>query len=102
MSIDVKFENAGRLLKDNVIHWSEDINPEDRTLGLEAKRGSATLKAGSLVIIDSDFIYKENEQGIFYPGNTYYDEFEARYQAEKKIADISRPIEEITSPRKSK
>lgn len=111
---DVKFENAGRLLKDNVIHWREDLNPEDRTLGLEARRGNVTLKAGSLVIIDSDFIYRENEQGIFYPGNTYYDEFEAIYQAEKKRGDMSettdksefdnmsKTVKGVAGPRKKK
>ncbi len=81
---DVRMSNVGRLLKDNIIHWPENIEPDDKTLSLEDKVGTGTLKKGSLVIIDDDFIYKETDENIFYPRNTLFEEFESMYQAEKK------------------
>lgn len=82
---DIKEANVGRLKKRNIIHWQENLNPTEEVLGLGAKRGEAILEKGELVILDADFIYDENDPNINYTNNKpLYDEFEKRYQAEKK------------------
>lgn len=82
---DIKETNVGRLKKRNIIHWQENLNPTEETLGLGAKRGKVILEKGELVILDADFIYDENDLNINYTNNKpLYDEFEKRYQAEKK------------------
>ena len=82
---DIKEANVGRLKKRNIIHWQENLNPTEEVLGLGAKRGKAILEKGELVILDADFIYDENDPNINYTNNKpLYDEFEKRYQAEKK------------------
>ena len=82
---DIKEINVGRLRKDNIIHWRENLIPTNDVLGLDIKRGKAILKEGDLVILDADFIYDENDQNINYSNNkVLYDEFEKRYQIEKK------------------
>lgn len=83
---DIKSINVGRLRKENIIHWNEDINPSEEVLGLKTKRGDKILKEGDLVILDSDFIYDEKDPNINYANNKgIYSEFEERYQREKKI-----------------
>ena len=43
------------------------------------------LDEGELVILDADFIYDENDSNINYANNRFlYDEFEKRYQNEKR------------------
>lgn len=82
---DIKESNVGRLKKENIIHWRQNLNPTDEVLGLDVKRGETVLKEGNLVILDADFIYDENDSDINYTNNKYiYDEFEKRYQREKK------------------
>ena len=82
---DIKEANVGRLKKRNIIHWQENLNPTEEVLGLGAKRGKVILEKGELVILDADFIYDENDPNINYTNNKpLYDEFEKRYQAEKK------------------
>lgn len=82
---DIKSINVGRLRKENIIHWNEDINPSEEVLGLKTKRGDKILKEGDLVILDSDFIYDEKDTNINYANNKgIYSEFEERYQREKK------------------
>ena len=82
---DIKESNVGRLKKENIIHWRQNLNPTDEVLGLDVKRGETVLKEGDLVILDADFIYDENDPDINYTNNKYiYDEFEKRYQRELK------------------
>ena len=82
---DIKESNVGRLKKENIIHWRQNLNPTDEVLGLDVKRGETVLREGDLVILDADFIYDENDQDINYTNNKYiYDEFEKRYQREIK------------------
>lgn len=82
---DIKESNVGRLKKENIIHWRQNLNPTDEVLGLDVKRGETVLKEGNLVILDADFIYDENDPDINYTNNKYiYDEFEKRYQRELK------------------
>lgn len=82
---DIKEDNVGRLKKENIIHWRQNLNPTDGVLGLDVKRGETILKEGDLVILDADFIYDENDPNINYINNkNIYDEFEKRYQSEIK------------------
>lgn len=82
---DIKEDNVGRLKKENIIHWRQNLNPTDGVLGLDVKRGETILKEGDLVILDADFIYDENDPNINYINNkNIYDEFEKRYQREIK------------------
>lgn len=82
---DIKEDNVGRLKKENIIHWRQNLNPTDGVLGLDVKRGEAILKEGDLVILDADFIYDANDPNINYINNKdIYDEFEKRYQSEIK------------------
>ncbi len=82
---DIKEANVGRLKKRNIIHWQENLNPTEEVLGLGTKRGKVILEKGELVILDADFIYDENDPNINYTNNKpLYDEFEKRYQTEKK------------------
>lgn len=82
---DIKEANVGRLKNRNIIHWKENLNPTEGVLGLGTKRGKVILEKGELVILDADFIYDENDPNINYTNNKpLYDEFEKRYQTEKK------------------
>lgn len=82
---DIKEENVGRLKRKNIIHWQENLNPSEEVLGFSTKRGETILEEGDLVILDADFIYDENDPNINYSNNKILtDEFEKRYQSEKK------------------
>ncbi len=82
---DIKSANVGRLTKENIIHWHDNLKPTEKVLGLDTMRGETILKEGDLVILDADFIYDENDPNINYSNNKFlYDEFEKRYQKEKK------------------
>ena len=82
---DIKGANVGRLKRENTISWQENLEPTDEVLGLGPKRESKVLGRGDLVILDADFIYDENDPNINYANNkALYDEFEKRYQNEKR------------------
>ena len=82
---DIKASNVGRLNRKNIIHWQDNLYPSEDVLGLGAKRGTKILEERDFVILDADFIYDENDPNINYANNKpLYDEFEKRYQSEKK------------------
>ena len=82
---DIKGSNVGRLNRKNIIHWQDNLYPSEDVLGLGTKRGTKILEEGDFVILDADFIYDENDPNINYANNKpLYDEFEKRYQTEKK------------------
>ena len=78
---DVAFGNVGRLLKDNVIHWRQDLPITDERLGLKRYIGSETLKKGEVVILDNDFITDNPSYGT---NNPLKAKFEKMYQEELK------------------
>lgn len=85
---DIKAANVGRLKRKNIIYWQEDLTPTEEVLGLESKRGTTILDEGDLVILDADFIYDENDPNIHHTNTkALYDEFENRYQNERKLQD---------------
>lgn len=65
--VDISVNNVGRLLKDNVIHWHEDLKPDDVAISMHGNNSDITLKAGDLIIIDSDFIYQTDKTPDFTP-----------------------------------
>lgn len=89
---DIKKENIGILLKDNLIHWNEEIIVNDKFLVLNDYRGEEILKAGDYVILDLDYIYDEDvynsmtvEQNLYIENNTYEYKFRKRYKKEKNF-----------------
>jgi len=58
---DPREANIGRLIKSNGIYWNGNLEPTDEALGLEPYRGEEELATGNLVIIDADFIFKEED-----------------------------------------
>lgn len=81
---DTKEDNLGRLTSDNNIHWNKNIAHVSSNLCLEERRDNKVLQPGDLVILDADFIYREDDPKIQYPKCTYAYEFEERYQKEKR------------------
>lgn len=83
---DIKEKNIGILLKDNKIYWNEPLYNDDKNLGLQSYQETDTLKAGDLVILDADYIFDENisDNDIFFPYDTYYEQFELKYQFDSK------------------
>ncbi len=60
--MDIEARNVGRLRKDNVIHWNEELAPSDEVLGLYPMVGDGIqLRKGDLVILDADFIFEEGK-----------------------------------------
>lgn len=94
--VDVKPENVARLLKPNKENFEiEVLNQEGKLEKRELKSNNyainfigdesdEVLGPGELAIIDTDYIYNENDEIYNIPKKSYYDEFEERYQAEKK------------------
>lgn len=85
---DIKIDNLGILLKENKRHWNKNIASSKRAVGyIEDEyfdEDDEILQAGEFVIIDSDFIYDENDSYIEF-GSPLAKEFGERYQQEKSI-----------------
>lgn len=86
--LDVKVENVGRLLKDNIIHYKKALYPDPITRGLLGDENEGVLKKGDYVVCDLDHIVFEDVfqqdsklQQDFYLSNAYY--YEERYQKSK-------------------
>ena len=84
--LDVEKRNVGRLLKDNIISWREELPITDEILGLEPYRGNDLLKKGEIVILDNDLIFDENNPRLAKMSSTSLQKkFEKKYQLEKNI-----------------
>lgn len=100
---DVGFRNVGKLLKDNKINYEttvhdlegniirKEIEPAEKATGIKGGTDKI-LKAGDYVILDTDFIFEENDL----PDNRttkemlidlFYNNFELRYMREKKARE---------------
>lgn len=90
--LDIRMTNLGYLMKDNTFHWNKQLGEDMSTRGFIDDNNFSPLPKGSPVILDSDYIYSEEE---FYsllknkdfsyshlPG--YY--YEQKYQ--KELADM--------------
>lgn len=79
---DCTNSNVGRLIKDNKRYWRFDLQPSDKLLNLEPGNLNTRLKEGELVILDSDYIFDENDPNIIDPHTTNLLQFETRYKKE--------------------
>ena len=73
---DVKNDNIGRLLKDNIVHY-DNVSLDNNGKGIEGSI-KKVLKAGEYVIIDNDGIYAEDDKNIKW-GNMKSIMFDTRY-----------------------
>jgi len=82
---DVEYRNVGILLKDNIIHWRQELPITDEVLGLDKYIEGEELKKGELVICDNDHIFYDNSanKNISNPISQLQQAFESRYQEEK-------------------
>lgn len=83
---DIKSDNVGVLLKDNIVHY-ENVSLDDTQKGFD-KNNTEVLKKGELVIIDTDFLYKDTESEFGMYNGELTVEFEERYKQELKNEKI--------------
>ena len=88
---DVKPENVGRLLKPNKENFEievlnkngkpekEELKADNYAVTFTGEEPDEILMPGELVIIDTDYIYNEEDQIEWTPKVSFYDEFEERY-----------------------
>ena len=101
--LDAKRENLGRLEKDNIAHFKEPLYVKNENVGYipETLIKDNPLQKGELVIIDTDFLFREKDFDFTLLDsriNTdFYQICEQRYQEEKR----SRKNNEIISKLKS-
>lgn len=86
--VDLKADNVGVLLKDNVLHFSKSISSDVSTRGIVGENREV-LKAGEMVLLDSDHIYSETEylKRMELRNLKEKSEFEKRYIFEKSHQD---------------
>ncbi len=86
---DIKSQNLGVLLKENKIHWNKNISLDNENRGIQNTLEEETLKPGDIVILDTDYLYKEEdyqklvEHEKFCWGSPEALEFEDQYQRSK-------------------
>ena len=86
---DPKKENLGRLIKDNKIYF-DGVDKVDKNSTGFLTDSDYSLKAGDLVIIDTDFIYDEDDLDYLNHVTFLWPRFEQRYQDELFMNDIKR------------
>lgn len=100
---DAAKKNIGRLKKPNEIHWKEKLEVDRSSVGFyeslknqvkneKSENKKELLQAGELVVLDTDYIYLEEEIDIDMLAKTKKTEFkivETMYQEEKKGVDFS-------------
>ena len=93
--LDAKRENLGRLEKDNIAHFNEQICVKNKTVGYipETIKKEEPLHKGDLVILDTDFLFREQDfdESLLssYINTDFYQLCERRYQKETKKAKDS-------------
>lgn len=88
---DFKPENLGKLIEPNTqqhIVNGEILNIVPYAVGFKGELQGEERKPGDLVILDTDYIYNENDKGIKWQQSGYAAKFEKRWQQEqqKRIA----------------
>lgn len=87
--VDIKPQNLGILLKDNKIYWNKNLSLDNENRGIYHTTQEEPLKKGSIVILDTDYLYTEEDyqklvnEGKFCWGSKYAIEFEEEYQKQK-------------------
>lgn len=83
---DIKRSNVGILLKDNRKYWNLNIGHSLRAVGLMEENVDCSieiLKTGDYVLIDTDFVFLEDDPKIVWPQNSLSPKFERIYQQSK-------------------
>ena len=96
---DIRFTNIVKLIKDNRVNYDtfvhddgrqvrKEICPDEKATGLRGKLDKV-LKAGDYVLLDTDFVFDENDlpngKSIKETlSEVYYNNFEMRYMKEKR------------------
>ena len=91
---DPKIENLGRLIKRNEVNYHGITNPDENATGIQKRDGQVNevLGPGEIVIIDTDFIFYENDPKLKSIGyrEDIRNGFDRRYNEELKEIDKSR------------
>lgn len=105
---DIKPQNVGKLLKPNKENFEIKVLNENGEIEKKELQSSnyavsaigdmpdEILNIGELVIIDTDYIYRKDQNKYKSPKGSYYEEFEKRYNKEPKfkIDDIKQIIKD--------
>ena len=79
---DVEKENFGKLLKDNIIYWKQNLMYKPKNSSIKTNTNpKKTLKRGDYVILDNDYLYNENNKDITFP-STISKVFEIKFLRE--------------------
>ncbi len=83
---DARGANAGRLINPNTKTLNGeyfDVSPN--AVGFDKKSENTELQICDIVILDTDYIYREDAEKIWWPGgNSYSEYFEKQWQQEKQ------------------
>lgn len=82
---DVKAENVGRLLrpnKENFVIDGEELKSSNYAIGFTGNENEEILQAGELVIIDTDYIFSQEDKNKRIAAVGYHREFEKRWKEE--------------------
>lgn len=86
---DMRVENIGILLHENLPYWKHSICMDNINKGIYDTYSDSSLTIGDKVILDLDYIYKENAKKIEWP-NIMTKEFEKKYQEEMQDSKVKR------------
>jgi len=84
---DVRFANVGKLRKRNVPTLDgEEMDVDPEAVGMDKSVKRKALEVGEWVIIDTDYICKEEDynKSITYSINSYFRQFERRWHQERQ------------------
>jgi hypothetical protein len=82
---DVRADNVGELINENIPNLNNEemyVSPNSVGFDKELKENENKLKPGDLVVLDIDYIYREDSQEILWPESGFGLEFERRYKRE--------------------
>jgi len=85
---DVKPENVGKLLKpnkENFVIDGEELKSNNYAISFTGEETEEILQRGELVIIDTDYIFLENDKNKRIAAVGYQKEFEKRWKNEKDM-----------------
>ncbi len=100
---DPKPTNIGRLKKENVVTLNgEKMEVDSGAVGFEGEIKEEPLKEGDFVIIDTDYLYREDDPELFWGNDLYGDILEKKYQQEKQEEIARKFREQINVVRDSK
>lgn len=83
---DVRFANVGKLRKRNVPELDgEEMDVDPEAVGMDKSVKGKVLEVGEWVIIDTDYIWREEDnKSMAYSKKSYFKEFERRWYQERQ------------------